>query len=137
MDDWCVAYGLHPGVLVYNGIPTLDGYLGMYSQEYKDIWCEIEEPAFAASPSLKEYYTTWGARVCIYSGSDENTYAPLRNLELNDKSLKVNYKPLKALGLKYILSRVEFDNIDEYPLSFVGEYTDESSPYKIYVYEAN
>lgn len=70
-------------------------------------------------------------------GSDENTYAPLRNLELNDKSLKVNYKPLKALGLKYILSRVEFDNIDEYPLSFVGEYTDESSPYKIYVYEAN
>ena len=136
VDDWCVAYGLHPGVLVYNGIPTLDGYLGMYSQEYKDIWCEIEEPAFAASPSLKEYYTTWGARVCIYSGSDENTYAPLRNLELNDKSLKVNYKPLKALGLKYILSRVEFDNIDEYPLSFVGEYTDESSPYKIYVYEA-
>ena len=115
-DDWCVAYGLHPGVLIYNGIPTLDGYLGMYPQEYKDIWCEIEEPAFAGSPSLKEYYTTWGARVCIYSGSDENTYAPLRQLELNDRSLKVNYEPLKALGLKYIISRVEFDNSYEYPL---------------------
>ena len=135
-DDWCVAYGLHPGVLIYNGIPTLDGYLGMYPQEYKDIWCEIEEPAFAGSPSLKEYYTTWGARVCIYSGSDENTYAPLRQLELNDRSLKVNYEPLKALGLKYIISRVEFDNSYEYPLSPVGEYTDESSPYTIYVYEA-
>ena len=135
-DDWCVAYGLHPGVLIYNGIPTLDGYLGMYPQEYKDIWCEIEEPAFAGSPSLKEYYTTWGARVCIYSGSDENTYAPLRKLELNDRSLKVNYEPLKALGLKYIISRVEFDNSYEYPLSPVGEYTDESSPYTIYVYEA-
>ena len=135
-DDWCVAYGLHPGVLIYNGIPTLDGYLGMYPQEYKDIWCEIEEPAFAGSPSLKEYYTTWGARVCIYSGSDENTYAPLRKLELNDRSLKVNYEPLKALGLKYIISRVEFDNSYEYPLSPVGKYTDESSPYTIYVYEA-
>ena len=135
-DDWCVAYGLHPGVLIYNGIPTLDGYLGMYPQEYKDIWCEIEEPAFAGSPSLKEYYTTRGARVCIYSGSDENTYAPLRKLELNDRSLKVNYEPLKALGLKYIISRVEFDNSYEYPLSPVGEYTDESSPYTIYVYEA-
>ena len=135
-DDWCVAYGLHPGVLIYNGIPTLDGYLGMYPQEYKDIWCEIEEPAFAGSPSLKEYYTTWGARVCIYSGSDENTYAPLRKFELNDRSLKVNYEPLKALGLKYIISRVEFDNSYEYPLSPVGKYTDESSPYTIYVYEA-
>ena len=135
-DDWCVAYGLHPGVLIYNGIPTLDGYLGMYPQEYKDIWCEIEEPAFAGSPSLKEYYTTWGARVCIYSGSDENTYAPLRKLELNDKSLKVNYEPLKALGLKYIISREEIDNSYEYPLSPVGGYTDESSPYTIYVYEA-
>lgn len=34
--EWAVAYGLHPAVLEYNGIATLDGYLGFYSQQYKE-----------------------------------------------------------------------------------------------------
>ncbi len=29
--EWSVAYGFHPAILEYNGIATLDGYLGFYS----------------------------------------------------------------------------------------------------------
>lgn len=133
--EWSVAYGMHPAVLNYNGIATVDGYLGMYSQEYKDKWTSIIEPALEGSPSLKTYFEGWGARVSLYSGSDENTYAPLRNLEVTDKRLIVNMDGLKSLDCKYIFSRIEFSNASEIGLSLIGTYTDASSPYTIYVYD--
>ena len=133
--EWSAAYGFHPAVLNYNGIATVDGYLGMYAQEYKDKWTSIIEPALEGSPSLKSYFEGWGARVSLYSGSDENTYAPLRNLEITDKRLVVNMDELKSIDCKYIFSRIELSNADEIGVTLVGTYTDESSPYTIYVYD--
>ena len=133
--EWSAAYGMHPAVLNYNGIATVDGYLGMYAQEYKDKWTSIIAPALEGSPSLKSYFEGWGARVSLYSGSDENTYAPLRNLEVTDKRLIVNLDELKSLDCKYIFSRIEFSNADELGIKLVGTYSDDSSPYTIYVYD--
>ena len=133
--EWAAAYGLHPAVLQYNGIATVDGYLGMYPEEYKQKWLKIEEPAFINSPSLGSYFEGWGARVSLYSGSDENTYAPLRVMELNDKRLVVNMDELKTLDLKYIISRIEFSNSTEVGIDLIGTFADDSSPYTIYVYE--
>lgn len=133
-NEWSVAYGLHPAVLVYNGISTLDGYLGMYSQEYKNKWNEIEDEAFRGSPSLAEYYRDWGARVCLYSGNDENTYAPVRIMELEDKRLIADIDGLRDLNLKYIFSRIEFSNAEEIGIEKILDYMDSSSPYHIYVY---
>ena len=133
--EWSAAYGMHPAVLNYNGIATVDGYLGMYAQEYKDKWTSIIAPALEGSPSLKSYFEGWGARVSLYSGSDENTYAPLRNLEVTDKRLVVNLDELKSLDCKYIFSRIEFSNADELGIKLVGTYSDDSSPYTIYVYD--
>ena len=133
--EWSAAYGMHPAVLNYNGIATVDGDLGMYAQEYKDKWTSIIAPALEGSPSLKSYFEGWGARVSLYSGSDENTYAPLRNLEVTDKRLVVNLDELKSLDCKYIFSRIEFSNADELGIKLVGTYSDDSSPYTIYVYD--
>ena len=133
--EWSAAYGMHPAVLNYNGIATVDGYLGMYAQEYKDKWTNIIAPALEGSPSLKSYFEGWGARVSLYSGSDENTYAPLRNLEVTDKRLVVNLDELKSLDCRYIFSRIELSNADELGIKLVGTYSDDSSPYTIYVYD--
>lgn len=133
--EWSAAYGIHPGVLVYNGISTVDGYLGMYSQEYKEKWMKIEEPAFEGSPSLADYYESWGARVSLYSGSDENTYAPVRNLELTDARLMADIDELKDLGCCYVFSRIEFSNADELGIKEIGNYCSDKSPYVIYVYD--
>ncbi len=133
--EWSAAYGLHPAVLNYNGIATLDGYLGFYSQDYKEKWTKVISPALEGSPSLKEYFDGWGARVSLYSGSDENTYAPLRVMELEDKRLMVDIDELKSLDCKYIFSRIDFSNADELGLTLVGTYTDDSSPYTIYLYK--
>lgn len=132
--EWSAAYGLHPAVLNYNGIATVDGYLGMYSQEYKEKWEKVIAPALSGSPSLKAYFDGWGARVSLYSGSDENTYAPLRVMELGDKRLLVDMDELKSLDCRYIFSRIELSNADELGLELVGRYEDMSSPYVIFVY---
>lgn len=132
--EWSAAYGMHPAVLNYNGIATVDGYLGFYSQKYKEIWERIEAPAFEGSPSIRDYFTGWGARVCLYSGSDENTYAPLRYMELSDDRLMADMNGLKSLDCRYIFSRIRFSNAEERELELVGVYRGYDSPYEIYVY---
>ncbi|MCR5249566.1 MAG: DUF6044 family protein [Lachnospiraceae bacterium] len=132
--EWAAAYGLHPGVLIYNGISTVDGYLGMYPQSYKETWREVISPALENSPSLREYFDNWGARVCLYSGSDENTYAPLRELKLEDPRLCADTSKLRELECRYIFSRIEFSNAYAEGLTLVGCFSGYDSPYTIYVY---
>ncbi len=133
--EWSVSYGMHPAILNYNGIASVDGYLGMYAQEYKDKWTKIIEPAFEGSPSLASYFLGWGARVNLISASDENTYAPLRVMDPVDKRLVANMDELKSLDCRYIFSRIDISNKEEDGIDLIGTYTNESSPYTIYVYE--
>lgn len=133
--EWSVAYGMHPGVLQYNGISTLDGYLGMYSQEYKEAFREMIEPALEASEEFRNTFDSWGARAYLYSGGGENTYEPVRVQELQDRRLYLDTEAFKDLGGVYIFSRVELTGIDELGLKLTGEFGHETSPYVIYVYQ--
>ena len=133
--EWSAAYGMHPAVLNYNGIATIDGYLGFYPQTYKDRWIRLEAPAFAGSPSIRDYFVGWGARVSLYSGSDENTYAPYREMSLRDHRLMVDTDELKDMDCKYVFSRIRLDNADEIGFKLIGTYDGHDSPYTIYVYD--
>ena len=133
--EWSASYGFHPAILNYNGIASVDGYLGMYAQEYKDKWTRVIEPAFEGSPSISAYFLGWGARVNLISASDENTYAPLRVMDPQDKRLVANMDELKSLDCRFIFSRIDISNASEIGLELIGTYTDPSSPYTIYVYE--
>ena len=132
--EWSIAYGMHPAVLQYNGISTLDGYLGMYSVEYKEKFNKLIAPALENSDYFRDYFDTWGARAYVYSGSDENTYKEVRNLELADNSLNIDIDAFKELDGKYIFSRIAVDNQEELGLDLIGSYKEDSSPYIIYVY---
>lgn len=134
--EYAVSYGFHPGVLTYNGISTLDGYLGLYSQDYKDNFRKIIAPALEKSSYFQNYFDTWGARAYIFPGFDTNSYLPSRNLTLPDSKLYINTEAFKALNGVYIFSRFEISNATELSLSCEGIYTDETSPYTIYVYKA-
>lgn len=135
--EYAAAYGFHPAVLTYNGISTLDGYLGMYSQEYKENFRKIIAPALERSDYYRNYFDTWGARAYIFPGFDGNSYLPSRNLTLPDSKLYIDTDAFKALHGVYLFSRFEISNAKEIALSLVGEYTEESSPYVIYVYRAD
>ena len=133
--DWIVCYGFYPGTLEYNGFATLDGYLGFYQQSYKEAFREVIAPALETNESSAAYYDDWGARCYLYSGNGETVVNARRTYELQDKDLHIDPQALKGLGCKYIVSRTELTNADDLGLSLRGIYTEESSPYTVYVYE--
>ncbi len=133
--EWSAAYGLNPAILQFNGISTVDGYLGMYSQEYKEAFRKVIAPALETAEGNRMYFDTWGARAYLFSASDENTYAPYRDLGLKDRSLQIDVSAYKELGGQFIFSGIEISNYEELGLILKGVYTHDSSPYTIYLYE--
>ena len=134
--EWSVAYGFHPAILEYSNIATLDGYLGFYEQSYKEAFREVIAPALERKPVTKDYYDTWGARAYLYSGTDDSIVAATRSYQVTDTDIYISTEAFKELGGRYIFSRIELSNAQEAGLSLLGSYTEESSPYTLYVYEA-
>lgn len=130
-----VAYGMHPAVLEYSGIFTLDGCLSYYPQEYKEQFRTIIAPALDRVESFRVYYDDWGARAYLFAGVDENVYEPIRNLEISDSNLYIDGDAFRDLGGRYIFSRLSVSNGDELGLQLRGTYTHPDSPYTIYLYE--
>ncbi len=136
--DWAVAYGLHPAILEYNGIATLDGYLGFYAQSYKESFRRIIAPALDARPATRAYYDDWGARCYLYSGTEDTVVQAVRRYpyaERSDYEGCFDAGALRELGCRYVFSRIPFSNAQELGLALCGRYEDASSPYVIYVYE--
>ena len=135
-DEWAVAYGFHPAVLEYNGISTLDGYLGFYSQEYKEAFRKVIAPALSRKENTRIYFDDWGARCYIYSGTDDSIVMATRSYEgVTDTDIYIDSEALKDLNCRYIISRIEISNAGEKDLYLRGRYFEESSPYEVFVYE--
>lgn len=134
--EWSVAYGFHPAILEYNDIATLDGYLGFYEQTYKEAFREVIAPALDRMPETQSYYDTWGARAYLYSGTDLSIVQTTRFYQVTDNDIYINTEAFKRLEGKYIFSRIELSNAEETGFTLLGSYTEESSPYTLYVYEA-
>lgn len=134
--EWSVAYGFHPAILEYNGIATLDGYLGFYEQSYKEAFRKIIAPALARVPESREYFDTWGARAYLYSGTDLSIVGAVRNYQVTDTAIYLDTEAFRELGGCYIFSRIRISNEKETGLVLAGTYRQEASPYTLYVYRA-
>ena len=132
--EWAVAYGLHPAVLNYSGISTLDGYLGFYSQEYKEAFREVIAPALEENEATRIYYDDWGARCYLYSGHNTTIVEAVRHYTHAEDTIDIDADALLDLGCTYIFSRIHLTNADEKGLTLFGTYTHKDSPYTIYLY---
>ncbi|WP_278308929.1 DUF6044 family protein [Butyrivibrio sp. Su6] len=133
--EYSVAYGMHPAILEYNGIYTLDGYLGFYPQSYKEAFREVIAPALDRMEPSRLYFDEWGARCYLYSGTDLSIVMATKSMsEVTDNDIYINAAALKELGCKYIFSRIDITNTDKTGIKLIKSYTDNSSPYTIYVY---
>ena len=133
--EWSVAYGFHPAVLEYNGIRTLDGYLGFYPQAYKESFREVIAPALDRMPQTARYYDEWGARCYLYSGTDESIVAAVRHPVITDTDIYIDETALAALGCRYLFSRIELSNADDHHLRLREVCTSADTPCTLYVYE--
>lgn len=134
-NEWSIAVGLHPAVLEYNEISTLDGYLSSYPQYYKDQFAKLIQPELETNPDAKAYFENWGGRAYIFNS--ELPYAPKK--EAVDYSIKLKIDPIvfKEMNGVYVFSRAKLSNYAELDFSFVGEYSNDSSPYCIFVYKSD
>lgn len=132
--EWCAAYGFYPAVLQYNGFHTLDGYLGYYSQFYKEEFRKIIAPALDQRPESAAYYDNWGARCNLYSGTNSSITNAYRNYEYTDEDIYIDLNAFKDIAGRYIFSRVKINNADEVGLTLINTYESEDSPYIVYLY---
>lgn len=133
--EYSVAYGYHPAVLTYNGISTLDGCLSHYYQSYKEAFREVIAPALEESDVAREYFDEWGGRAYIFSPTTESVWLPERTKTVADNRLVIGTDAFKALGGKYVFSRIKIDNADIIGLKLINSYTEDSSPYTIWEYK--
>ncbi len=132
--QWSAAYGFYPATLEYNGIATLDGYLGFYSQEYKEKFRKIIAPALERVEASRDYFDTWGARAYLYSGTELSIVNTLRTPSVEEEDIHIDAQAFRDLGGEYIFSRIRLRNAGEAGFSLEGSFTHEDSPYTLYVY---
>lgn len=133
--EWSVAYGMHPAVLEYNGIATLDGYLGFYSQQYKEEFRKVIAPALERVEASRIYYDDWGARAYLYSGTDESVVSAGKTMYHTDDTLYMDMEAFRELNGTYIFSRIAISNREELGLELLGEYTAKDGSCTVYVYK--
>lgn len=131
--EWSAAYGMHPAVLNYNDISTLDGYFTLYPLSYKEEFREVIAPELAVNESGRDYYDGWGGRAYLFSR--EISYQPDRTMKQNEADLLIDPDAFRKLGGEYIFSRVLIRNAEALGFSEPAVYSDENSPYTIYVYK--
>lgn len=133
--EWAAAYGFHPAVLEYNGISTLDGYLGFYPQEYKEEFRKVIAPALERVEATRIYYDDWGARAYLYSGTDVSIVNATKTVYATDYDIYIDTQAFKALGGKYIFSRLELTNAQEAGLTLLASCRAKDGSCEVYVYK--
>ena len=132
--EWSAAYGLHPAVLEYNGIATLDGYLGFYPQAYKEDFRRIIAPALDRVEETRVYYDDWGARAYLYSGTDLSIVNATKTVYATDRDIYMDTEAFLKLGGRYLFSRIELENAADRQLALCGNYTARDGSMTVYVY---
>ncbi len=130
--EWSVAYGMHPAVLEYNGIATLDGYCAIYPEAYKERFRRLIAPELEVDEVHRAYYDDWGGRAYIFS--NELEFSPSITPSVSKTNLLFDAEVFRQMGGRYVFSRVEIVNASEMNLELVGQFSNMNSPYNIFVY---
>lgn len=136
-EEWSAAYGFHPAQLEYNGIATLDGYLGFYPQSYKEQFRKVIAPALDRVEASRVYYDDWGARAYLYGGTDVSVISSSKSFDVTDHDIYIDTAAFRGMGGKYIFSRYELTNAGERQLELVRKYTASDVPYAVWLYRVS
>lgn len=137
-----ISLGLDPAIATYNGLHTLDGYLGNYPLQYKHAFRQIIAAELARDAHYKQYFDDWGNRFFLTTQeiAPWNSGAPymFRSLvdhrELRVKDLRLNTKSLHELGARYLISAVPIDNAKDLGLTQVSVHERAHSAWRLHLY---
>ena len=104
--------GLHPAMAQYNQIPTIDGYVVLYSLAYKHQIQAIIQPELNQNKFIKTYFEQWGSRCYLF---DNEAITAGDGITKNQKcctdSLAFDFTKLKKMNCNYLLSAVEVKHL--------------------------
>lgn len=135
------SFGLMPGIPLYNGFRTADGFSSNYPLAYKwsfrrAIAAELEKDEF-----LRRHYDDWGAHVHLFS-SELGMVVGYRKRALYTRDQPVravqdvdfDTSVLKELGVRYVVSAVEIKDHQRLGLRFERVFQRDDSPWQIFLY---
>lgn len=126
--------GLHPAIAQYNGFYTLDTYNNFYPLKYKHQFRKIIAKELEKNEKIREYFDEWGGRCYLFTAELGKHYMFKKNSKKRIKNLELDVDAFQDLGGEYIFSAVPIDNAEENRLNLLKEFTEKSSPWKIYLY---
>jgi hypothetical protein len=131
-----VSLGLAPGVALYGGFYTGDGYVQNFPLDYKHRFRKVIAGELEQDAYLRHWYDAWGSRCCLFShelaGRQQDCTKDdcLRSI----KDLRIDTVALRKLGVEYILSTVEVGNYKSLGLKLERVFERDDSPWQIYLY---
>lgn len=134
-DYRVVSIGMHPTIAQYNGFYTLDTYNNSFPLSYKHQFREVIAPELEKSPSLENYFDTWGGRLYMYVAQLGESYMFTKNSDKTIEQLDINTDALEALGGDYIFSALPIDNYKTLGLQYEKSFEKKGYPWKIYLYK--
>ena len=130
-----LCLGIEPGVLLYNGFYTLDGYNSYYPLEYKQTFRKIIEKEIEKNESVRIDFDIEGSLCYLFSSelTRGRHYTKANPAVVNN--LEINSQEIKNLGGKYIVSGVEIKNFAQNNLFLSQTFEDNESLYRIFLYK--
>lgn len=125
-----VSLGFPASVPAYNGFMTADYYLAYYPLDKKHQFREVIAGELQRNPFLRKKYDDWGNRMYLFNSGTAYDFLGKEHTAPIDH-LYINTHVLRALGVRYIFSRVPI----VHGFKLMRVYTSSESQWEIYVYE--
>ena len=134
-NDKFISIGLHPSILQYNGLQTLDSYQNNYRLDYKHIFEKVISEEIEKNQDLKIYFNEWGSRCYAFSASLGKNFVISKSNTQTIEAPDYNWEVLKTLGGRFVISSLEIHNLSGKPLRFVKSFESEESYWRLWLYE--
>ncbi|MEZ5335184.1 MAG: DUF6044 family protein [Methanolobus sp.] len=130
-----VSIGIHPAVAQYNGFYTLDSYQTNYPLKYKYQFRKLIDKELDKNEEIRYYFDGWGNRCYVFTARKKTNFFITKDKTTPIKTIEFNTSEFKNMGGKYIISAVELRNYQQNDLRLVNTFENDSSPWKIWLYE--
>ena len=122
LDDFVIHLGINPGISVFNGLNSFDGYFPFFPSEKEVVINRVNKSILKGKNIIQ--IKSNGKDIMCYNCFGKN-YSSIKELNLS-------YEVLKDNCVKNIISAFK---IDDENIKFIRTFENLDSPYKVYLYQ--
>jgi len=138
-----VSIGMHPGIALFNGFYTLDGYFASYPLSYKHEFRKIIAGELRKNKRFRDYFDNWGSRCYVFAsellekGNAWQGTLIKKNLNLKIRDLRLDTQQMRKMGGEYVFSAVEIKNAAANRLKLLEVFERNDSPWRVFLYKVD